>query len=358
MTALVKDLLKSTYQNKKVFLTGHTGFKGAWMLVLLRQFGADVRGYSLEAEDPSLYRQINGDELCRSVIADINDLEDLQKELEDFQPDFVFHLAAQSLVRRSYKQPLETFQTNIMGTANLLEAVKSVDGKCDVVVITTDKVYENLEMDYAYKEHDKLGGFDPYSSSKAGAEIVTASYRSSFFNRDDYSKHQTAITSARSGNVIGGGDYCEDRIVPDIIRALEAGEAVVVRNPAATRPWQHVLEPLSGYLLLGAKLSEYHQQYASAYNFGPNMGDDLSVEELVKIALDCWGGGNYETPDTSGEPHEAGLLKLDISKSMLELDWHPKMKSAEAIELTIDWYKNAASDPLGYCEKQIQAYLG
>jgi len=358
MTIKMFQFFKSTYQNKKVFLTGHTGFKGAWLLVILRYLGADVRGYSLEAEEPSLYNKIKGEDLCESVIADINDLENLTKAIKDYQPDFVFHLAAQSIVRRSYKQPIETFQTNMVGTANVLEAVRSVDGKCDVVVITTDKVYENLEMDYAYKEEDKLGGFDPYSSSKAGAEIVTASYRQSFFNTQDYGKHQKAIASARSGNVIGGGDYCEDRIVPDIVRALEAGNPVAVRNPAAIRPWQHVLEPLSGYLLLGAKMSERPQDFASSFNFGPNMGDDLSVEELVKIALNKWGSGKYEKRDTTGEPHEAGLLKLDISKAMLELDWHPKMNSSEAIELTIDWYKNAGSDSLGHCEKQIQSYFG
>ncbi|MBL4752815.1 MAG: CDP-glucose 4,6-dehydratase [Flavobacteriales bacterium] len=351
------ELLKSTYQNKKVFLTGHTGFKGAWMLTLLRHLGAEVRGFSLEAEEPSLYRQINGDGLCSSVVGDIGDLEKLKQELKGFQPDFVFHLAAQSLVRRSYKQPIETFQTNIIGTANVLEAVKGVDGKCDVVVITTDKVYENLEIDYPYKEQDKLGGFDPYSSSKAGAEIVTSSYSRSFFNIAEHAKHQKAIASARSGNVIGGGDYCEDRIVPDIIRALEAEKPVAVRNPSAIRPWQHVLEPLGGYLLLGAKLSEDPQQFASAYNFGPRLGDDLSVEELVKIALDRWGSGDYEKPDTAGQPHEAGLLKLDISKAMLELDWQPQMNSSQAIECTIDWYKHAESDPLGYCKNQIQSYF-
>ena len=357
MTVLMIELLKSKYQNKKVFLTGHTGFKGAWMLVLLRYLGADVTGYALESEETSLYRQINGDALCYSVIGDVSDLEKLQQEMKKFQPDFVFHLAAQSLVRRSYKQPIETFHTNIIGTANLLEAVKSVDGKCDVVVITTDKVYENLEIDYPYKEQDKLGGFDPYSSSKAGAEIVTSSYSRSFFNIAEHEKHQKAIASARSGNVIGGGDYCEDRIVPDIIRALESKTPVAVRNPSAIRPWQHVLEPLGGYLLLGAKLSEDPQQFASAYNFGPSIGDDLSVEELVKIALDRWGSGEYEKPDTTGEPHEAGLLKLDISKAMLELDWCPKMNSRQAIERTIDWYKYAGSDPLTYCEKQIQSYF-
>lgn len=357
MTILMLDYLKSTYESKKVFLTGHTGFKGAWMLVLLRSVGADVRGYSLAPEEPSLYQKIDGDTLCDSVIGDLNDLQDLEQQIENFQPDFVFHFAAQSLVRRSYTLPIETFQTNVMGTAHLLEAVRKVKGKCDVVVITTDKVYDNLEIDYSYKEDDKLGGFDPYSSSKAGAEIVSASYSKSFFNIDEHAAHQTAIATARSGNVIGGGDYCEDRIIPDIIRALEAGKAVSVRNPAAVRPWQHVLEPLGGYLLLGAKLSEDPNQFASSYNFGPNMGDDLPVEELVKIALDKWGSGEYVKPDTKGEPHEAGLLKLDISKAMLELDWNPKLNSEEAIGLTIDWYKNSGSEALKYCEKQINGYF-
>lgn len=352
------DLLRSTYQNKKVFLTGHTGFKGSWFLAILNYLGAEVKGYALAPEDePALFNLLNGNSLCESVIADINNLPMVTEEVKQFQPDFIFHFAAQSIVRKSYKEPINTFTTNALGTANVLEAIRSLDNECAVVIITTDKVYENLEQDYAYKETDKLGGFDPYSSSKACAEIITASYKRSFFNPDDFEKHKKSISTARSGNVIGGGDRCKDRIIPDMIKALEAGQPLQVRNPASVRPWQHVLEPLGGYLLLGAKQKEDPIKFADSFNFGPAIDDDLSVEGLIEIALKFWGSGSYEKPDTSGNPHEAGLLQLDISKARLDLDWEPRFTSELAITKTMEWYKNAVSSEREYTLNQIKSYF-
>lgn len=347
------------YRNKRVFLTGHTGFKGAWMLRWLNILGADVKGYSLApAPDDGLYNQIGGDQRCQSVIADITNKERLEKEIENFQPDFIFHLAAQPLVRLSYDIPAETFLTNTLGTAFLLDAVIRLKKPCVVVAITTDKVYENLEWHYPYRENDRLGGYDPYSASKAAAEIVISSYRNSFFNTKEVSRHQKAIASARAGNVIGGGDWAKDRIIPDIIRSLKKKEPVILRNPASVRPWQHVLEPLAGYLQLGAKMAGDPVKYAEAWNFGPYQEDsNLTVGELAKIALSIWGSGTWETATAGHQPHEAGLLRLDIGKTTAELAWKPKMNARQAIEMTIEWYKNAehtSADKL--IEKDIEKY--
>lgn len=350
--------LKNTYSNKRVFLTGHTGFKGSWMLAVLNYLGATVKGYALDPDsEPSLYTLIKGNSLCESIIADVRNKEKLESELHSFNPDFIFHFAAQSLVRRSYKSPIETFDINGMGTAHLLEAVKNLENPCQVVVITTDKVYENLEKQYAYKETDKLGGFDPYSSSKACAEIITSSYRLSFFNPEKQVSHGKALATARSGNVIGGGDWSADRIVPDMIRAFQRGERLQVRNPNAIRPWQHVLEPLSGYLLLGNHLEKDPVSFADAFNFGPKADDQLSVKELVKIAIDSWGTGEFEHDINADNPHEAGLLQLDIQKAERQLGWTPKLDSREAISQTIQWYKEYESDPLGCLTRQIVNYF-
>lgn len=334
------------YRNKKVFLTGHTGFKGSWMLVWLHQLGAEIKGYSLAPErSGELFTQIKGEELCQSVTGDIRNKEKLEKEILAFAPDFIFHLAAQPLVRLSYEIPVETFEINGIGTANVLNAARSLKKLCCVVCVTTDKVYENLEWHYPYRENDRLGGYDPYSASKACAEIIINSYRNSFFNKKDFASHKKAIASARAGNVIGGGDWAKDRIIPDIVRALSKNEPVVVRNPYAVRPWQHVLEPLAGYLQLGAKLAEDPAKYADAWNFGPFNEDNLTVNELAELAVEIWGGGNIEKPKLNGQPHEAGLLKLDINKSVTELGWKPKMNAREAIRTTIRWYKNATKTP-------------
>lgn len=341
--------LKEIYQHKKIFVTGHTGFKGSWLTAWLHSLGAEVKGYALAPEQDDLYNSINGDTLCQSVIADIRDKDRLKKELLNFSPDFIFHLAAQPLVRYSYEAPLETFEVNVMGTAYLLDAVRELKKACTVVIITTDKVYQNKEQDYFYKEDDKLGGYDPYSASKAAAEIVVDSYRSSFFNPSDYNGHQKSISSARAGNVIGGGDWAQDRIMPDIIRALSSNKPVVVRNPFSIRPWEHVLEPLHGYLVLAAHQSKDPQQYATAYNFGPRMNESLPVGELLKQAIKMWGSGTYQTPDQTGAPHEAHLLQLNISKAEKDLGWSPAFTVTEAVEMTVNWYKQ-------YHQKSDTAY--
>jgi CDP-glucose 4,6-dehydratase len=339
--ALAPVDLRATYAGKKVFLTGHTGFKGSWLLAWLHQLGAQVKGYALAPDTtPNLYTLLEGDSLCESVIADLCQRDTLEQALLDFQPDFVFHLAAQPLVRLSYEQPVETFQVNAIGTAYLLEAVRKLAKPCTVVLITTDKVYENKEWVYPYRETDRLGGYDPYSASKACAELVINSYVQSFFNPAAFAQHQKGIAVGRAGNVIGGGDWAKDRIIPDIVRALQAGQPVQVRNPNAVRPWQHVLEPLGGYLLLGARLAAEPQSFGGAWNFGPHLEDALRVADLVNIGLSVWGMGSYETPQLTAQPHEAGLLKLDISKAINELAWHPKYSAKQSILKTLDWYRS------------------
>ena len=306
-----------------------------------------------------LYNSMKGDSLCDSIIADIRDKERLNKEIKDFQPDYVFHLAAQPLVRLSYDIPSETFEVNAIGTANVLDGIRALEKPCIGVMITTDKVYENNEWHYPYRENDRLGGYDPYSASKACAELVISSYRNSFFNTKAYDTHHKAIAAARAGNVIGGGDWAKDRIIPDIINALNNDKPITVRNPQAIRPWQHVLEPLGGYLLLGAKLTENPIKYAEEWNFGPMADDNLDVESLVKLAIEVWGSGKYETPALKGQPHEAGLLKLDISKAIAELEWKPKWNAKRAIHHTINWYngtvKGLKSEQL--IKNDLEAYL-
>jgi CDP-glucose 4,6-dehydratase len=335
--------LTETYNNKRVFLSGHTGFKGSWLLCMLNLLGAQVKGYALEpTDDLNLFSQLKGDSLCESVIADIRDKDRLKKEITLFKPDFIFHLAAQPLVRRSYEIPAETFEVNAIGTANLLDAVLELKKTCATVIITTDKVYENKEWIYPYRENDVLGGYDPYSASKACAEIIINSYRQSFFMAGGETLNK-GLASARAGNVIGGGDWATDRIIPDVIKALEADEEIVVRNPASVRPWQHVVEPLTGYLLLGAKLSEQPASFSEAYNFGPSIADTLKVEDLVKLAIEVWGSGNYKVLNQNNQVHEAGLLKLDINKADNKLDWTPHLSSADALNWTIGWYRNFKS---------------
>jgi CDP-glucose 4,6-dehydratase len=346
-----------TYSGKKVFLTGHTGFKGAWMLQALHGLGAQVMGYSLAPEHPyDLYCQIDGNSLCRSIIADLNERERLAKAIAGFQPDFVFHLAAQALVRRSYRQPIETFAANVMGTAHVLDAVRALEKPCVCVMITTDKVYENPERGAAFKEEDKLGGYDPYSASKAAAEIVIESYRRSFFNPEKFNEHHKAITSVRAGNVIGGGDYSEDRLIPDIVRALEKDEPVVLRNPDSVRPWQHVLEPVFAYLLLGQKMMEDGVRYSTSYNIGPEREDERTVAQVTNTFYEAFGkqAGFDVKPETA--LHEAGLLMLDNSKIKRDLGWSPKLSAEDAIMWTVEWYagKQPAQEK---CRQQIESYL-
>lgn len=357
---MLQNLLKETYSGKKVFLTGHTGFKGSWLLQWLHLLGAHVKGFSLAANKSNdLYHLINGDEICGSVIGDLRNKELLEKELLGYQPDFIFHLAAQPLVRLSYEFPVDTFSINALGTAHVLEAVRKMEKRCVVVLITTDKVYENKEWIYPYRETDSLGGYDPYSASKACAEIIIQSYMRSYFNLDNYDHHQKSIASTRAGNVIGGGDWAKDRIVPDIVRALEAKQPITVRNPNAVRPWQHVLEPLGGYLLLGSKMEADPLGYAGAWNFGPLADDNKRVEDLVQISLQLWGSGTYDKPILARQLHEAGLLKLDISKAISCLGWSPKYNASKAIEETMNWYKmffKQKDDIRRFTVNQINSY--
>lgn len=347
--------LENTYKGKKVFLTGHTGFKGAWMLKTLSLIGAQVKGYSLGPQTPNdLFHLIDGDKLCNSVIADVRDKQRLESEIVSFQPDFVFHLAAQPLVRLAYEIPSETFEVNVIGTANVLDGVKLLQKKCSVVLITTDKVYHNNEWVFPYRENDRLGGYDPYSASKACAELVIDSYRNSFFNAKNYNEHQKGIAVARAGNVIGGGDWSKDRLIPDIVSSLMANQTILIRNPHAIRPWQHVLEPILGYLSLGIHLEKQPIAFAQAYNFGPNSEDALSVEDMVKAAISSWGAGEYKIEQKANQPHEAGLLKLDISKVKSELFWSPKIDANQTIKMTIDWYRKFRSDEKNICDYTTQ----
>jgi CDP-glucose 4,6-dehydratase len=338
---LTYNYLAEYYRGKNVFITGHTGFKGSWLTKILFDLGANVKGYALKPyTNPSLFVEIKGDTLCESLIHDIRDVKTLKRAIIDFKPDYIFHLAAQPLVRLSYEIPIDTFETNAIGTANLLEAVRGLENKCAVVLITTDKVYKNIESTHAYTETDQLGGYDPYSASKACAELIIDSYRNSFFNYSHYKSHGKSIAVARAGNVIGGGDWGEDRLLPDILKALSVNQEIVIRNPIAIRPWQHVIEPIMGYLELGVQLSNDPFRYGQAFNFGPDLLDNCTVEEVVKQSLKYWNKGNYRIDNTKGQPHEAGLLMLDINKSLQYLNWKPIFDSTIAIETTINWYKS------------------
>jgi CDP-glucose 4,6-dehydratase len=355
---VMQDQLQGYYNGKKVFVTGHTGFKGAWLTAALHTLGATVKGYALQpAYENGLFDILKPLKLVESVIGDIRNKKFLEEQILTFQPDFVFHLAAQPLVRRSYEIPAETFEINVTGTANLLESISRLEKKCTVVVVTTDKVYENREENIFYKEDDSLGGYDPYSSSKACTELVVNAFRHSFFNPENYERHKKSIASARAGNVIGGGDWSKDRIIPDIVRALRAGQKIEVRNPKAIRPWQHVLEPITGYLLLAGLLNERPFTFSRAFNFGPLPGDHLTVGELVEIAIGRWGNGEWKDSSSTEAPHEAGLLKLDISRARNELDWEPKLDAKAAISWTVDWYKEPETGQAGFALKQIDEFF-
>lgn len=349
------DYLRSVYKGKHVFVTGHTGFKGTWLIQILHEAGAVVKGYALEPETShDLYLTVNGDSLCDSVTGDICDLQKLHHEMVAFRPDFVFHLAAQSLVRRSYEKPVETWAVNVTGTANVLEVLRGFETPCTVVCVTTDKVYENPEKGEPFRETDPLGGHDPYSASKAGAELVVSSYRSSFFSGPDPS---VRLASARAGNVIGGGDFAKDRIIPDFVRARQSGKALHVRRPDAVRPWQHVLEPLAGYLLLAAKMHETPGKYTEAYNLGPEPSDIFTVRELIAQAQQIWPGPETGFGTAPEGPHEAGLLLLDISKARTGLGFEPRWDAPRAIRETVEWYKNEAVPDREKCLAQIRAYF-
>ena len=327
-------------------------------MACLHLAGADIKGYALSPEySNGLFDLLQPLQMAASCIADIRDKDRLQKELLAFQPDYVFHLAAQPLVRRSYEIPAETFDINVTGTANLLEAVSRLETKCTVVVITTDKVYDNKEKNILYNEQDALGGYDPYSASKACAELVVNAFRSSFFNPSAVEEHQKGIASVRAGNVIGGGDWSRDRIIPDIARALLKDQPIEIRSPHSVRPWQHVLEPIAGYLHLGGLLHRQPAIYGKAYNFGPLPEDHLQVKELAEIALGIWGGGSWKDTSSPGAPHEAGLLQLDISRAMEELKWTPRLTARQAIQWTLEWYRQADGQRSDYTIQQIKSYF-
>jgi CDP-glucose 4,6-dehydratase len=350
--------LETYYTGKRVFLTGHTGFKGSWMLCWLKNLGAIVRGYSLAPEEEEChFNIINGSKICESIISDILTKDKLEKEILDFKPDFIFHLAAQPLVRLSYENPSETFLINAIGTSYLLDAVRKLNNSCSIILITTDKVYENKEWHYPYRETDRIGGYDPYSASKACAELIISSYRNSFFNVGMYEKHKKSIASARAGNVIGGGDWAKDRIIPDIVRALNKNEPVVIRNPNSVRPWQHVLESIGGYLHLGTKMVDDPIKFSDCWNFGPFSEDNLKVRELVEKSIDIWGSGSFDTPNFLEQPHEANLLKLDISKTINELSWQPQLNSNKAIDMTLIWYKEYFNNKIIKTEEQLSKFL-
>jgi len=322
-----------------VFLTGHTGFKGSWLSMWLASMGAEVTGYALPPPtDPSLYRLARVDSLVRSTIADVRDAGKLARALADSRPDVVFHMAAQPLVRESYRAPVETYAVNVMGTVNLLEAVRGCGTVRAVVNVTTDKCYENRGWLWGgYREDEPLGGHDPYSSSKACSELVTSAYRRSFFKAGESDPPGTCIASARAGNVIGGGDFAADRVIPDCVRAVLKGEMILLRNPDAIRPWQHVLDPLSGYLLLARKLYENGERFASAWNFGPEDSDARTVEWLVRRFCEKWGEGAMCGVDRGEHPHEAHHLKLDILKARTALGWRPRWDLPTAIDRVVDW---------------------
>lgn len=334
------------WRGKRVFLTGHTGFKGSWLALWLQRLGAQVTGYSLApSTEPSLHALAaasasGAHEGLQSVVADIRDLERLKKAMADFKPDVVFHLAAQPLVRRSYVDPVETYSTNVMGTVNLLEAVRACSSVRSVVIVTSDKCYENREWQWGYRENEPMGGYDPYSNSKGCSELVTAAYRSSYFNPERYSEHGVAIATGRAGNVIGGGDWSEDRLVPDLLHAFGASQSAHIRNPQSVRPWQHVMEPLRGYMMLAEKLFTDGSPWAEPWNFGPNDADTQPVSWIADELVAGWGNGaRWHTEAQSGQPHEATWLKLDCSKARQTLGWVPRWDLKRSLSAIVDWQR-------------------
>ncbi len=350
------------WKDRRVFITGHTGFKGAWLVLLLKQLGAEVTGFSLAPPtSPSLFDLARVDILCRSVTGDIRDRDHLTKSIVEAAPEIIFHLAAQPLVGRSYLEPEETYSTNVMGTLNVLQAVRTCPEIRAVINVTTDKCYENKEWPWGYREIDRLGGHDPYASSKACSELLTASFRSSFFSDEGYgSKHHVAIATARAGNVIGGGDWANDRLIPDCVRALIAGRKMVVRNPHAVRPWQHVLEPLSGYMTLAQVLCREGCSFAEAWNFGPGEHDSKSVEWVMnKISGLFSGFPGFEFSTTAG-PKESVYLRLECSKAHQRLGWKPRWDIDKALHATWEWvdgYLHSAGKVKDVCFSRMVDYM-
>jgi CDP-glucose 4,6-dehydratase len=352
------DVFNGFYKNKKVLITGHTGFKGSWLSIWLNSLGAKVIGYGLDPytkKDNFVFSGLKNRVI--DIRGDIRDYERLQQVFDEYKPELVFHLAAQALVKLSYENPTETYETNVMGTLNVLECIRDSDSVKVSVMITTDKCYKNIEQIWGYREDDPMGGYDPYSSSKGCAEILIDSYRNSFINPKDYKTHGKSIASARAGNVIGGGDWSKDRIIPDSIRALIENKDIEIRNPKAVRPWQHVLEPLRGYLLLASKMYKDGTNYCSGWNFGPNGDSIVTVKHMVDILISKWGSGRWVDASDKDKPHEAKLLSLDCTKAKTYLNWLPKLSIDEALEFTVEWYKYFnTKDSYELCVNQIEDY--
>ena len=351
------QLFGGIYKNRTVLVTGHTGFKGSWLSLWLELMGANVIGYALTPPTkPNHFDLLNLN--MTSIIGDIRDLNKLSDVMTQYKPEIVFHLAAQAIVRESYRDPIETFHVNVLGSANVYQACKSIDSVKSIVSITTDKVYKNREWVWGYRENDPFGGYDPYSASKACVEIITDSFRNSFFNPDKYNvDHNTLICTARAGNVIGGGDWAADRLIPDIMKAVSKNEKVVIRNSASTRPWQHVLEPLTGYLMLGKKLFKGEKQFSEGWNFGPGDDDVLSVGDILIVIRKFWNKINYEVRKNPDAPHEAGMLKLDLSKANYKLHWQPIWNINKTIERTTNWYKNYYQKNVISSVKDLELYI-
>jgi len=352
----MQRLFGCIYKGKTVLVTGHTGFKGSWLSYWLEQMGAKVVGYSLEAPTtPSHFELLNLK--MTSIIGDIRDLERLKQVFNEYKPDIVFHLAAQPLVRLSYENPIETYETNVMGTLKVFEACREANVKA-IVNITSDKAYENKEWVWGYRENDPMGGYDPYSSSKGCADLLANSYRNSYFNINEYKKsHNTLLASCRAGNVIGGGDWAADRLLTDIMLSVSEGKKVSIRNPHATRPWQHVLEPLSGYLHIGQKLLQEQVAFGEAWNFGPSDEGSISVEELVKKVKKYWNKIDYEINQNPEQLHEANLLKLDCSKAHIQLKWKDVWNSEVTFEKTVTWYKSFYEAQEIQTQQNLQEYI-
>jgi len=353
----MKKLFNGIYNNKKVFLTGHTGFKGSWFARWLLKLGADVTGFALDPPtSPSHYTLLNDN--FPGIIGDIRDKTKLGAAVHGAKPEIIFHFAAQPIVRFSYSDPVETFETNLMGTLNLYQVCRSCPSVRAIVNVTSDKCYENREWEWAYREIDPMGGFDPYSASKGCSELLTACFRNSFFNIKDYNvKHNVLLSSVRAGNVIGGGDWAEDRLVPDIMRAVNSGTDVIIRNPDAVRPWQHVLEPLAGYLNLGQRLLEGEKLFADAWNFGPDEESSLTVEEVVLNIRENWEKIVYKINKDVEAPHESSLLKLDSSKAREKLRWKNVWGSEMTFKKTVDWYREYYEKQNVITDSQILSYV-
>jgi len=346
------------YKNKRVLITGHTGFKGSWLAIWLKELGAEVIGFALDPyTDKDNFVLAGLSDKITDLRGDVRDKKRLEEVFSTYKPEIVFHLAAQPLVRLSYEIPVETYEVNVMGTINVLECIRKTSETKIGIMITTDKCYENKEQIWGYRENEPMGGYDPYSSSKGAAEIAISSWRRSFFNPKEYEKHGKAIASVRAGNVIGGGDWAKDRIIPDCINALENDKAIEIRSPLSIRPWEHVLEPLSGYLLLGAKMLENPVKYADGWNFGPTLDSIVTVWEIAEKVIKNYGKGKLIDTSDSNAVHEAKLLALDISKARFELGWKPRLNIEQTIEMTVDWYKKYKyEDVYKLCIEQIAEF--